>query len=313
MDTRIVELLKGDRRTIAKLISEMENSPKEQVAAIIRQIFSYTGKGYIIGITGLPGCGKSTLVEKLALEYRSKGKRVAIIAVDPSSQNSGGAFMGNRVRMREASNEREIYIRSMASRGSLGGISQATSAAVKILDAVGMDYIIIETVGAGQVQTDIARAAYTVVVMVQPETGDAIQAAKAGLMEIGDIFVIDKSDLRGASKTANDLEEFLNMGHIDAWKPRVIRTIATKGTGITELIQAIDEHKKFLISSKQMYVKQKDMLRNEVIGIIEDTLRKRFFSSLKESEIESTLNAVVSRKLNPYDAAEEIMQGKPCT
>ena len=306
MDSKLRNLLKGDRRTMARLISDSEDFP-EKATKIVNSIFAYTGRAYIIGITGPPGCGKSTLVEKLALEIRKNRKKVGIVAIDPSSPFSGGAFMGNRLRMHEASKDTGIFIRSMASRGSLGGISRGASDTIKILDAAGMDYIIIETVGAGQIQTDIDKTAYTVVVVIQPEVGDIVQAMKAGLMEIGDIFVVNKSDLAHADKTVNDLNETCSLGSYEGWKPGIIKTIATRGTGIIELAKAIQKHKMFLISSKRILLKQKENLINEVERILEEKLRDRIEKKLHEAKIASIIDDVVARKVSTYSAAEKLI------
>jgi LAO/AO transport system kinase len=295
------------RKTIAKLISEVEDSP-EKAREIINSILPYTGKAYVIGVTGPPGCGKSTLVDKLALQIRKKGKRVGIIATDPSSPSSGGAFMGNRVRMREASNDSGIFIRSMASRGSLGGLSLATSAAIKILDAAGIAYIIVETVGAGQMQTDIAKTAHTVVIVLQPESGDIIQAMKAGLIEIGDIFAVNKSDLQGADKTANNLTELLNMSHTgDGWMPRIVRTVATTGRGVAELARSIKEHREYLISSGKMPSRQKEIARYEVENLMEEEVKKIIVKKLYGIRTQSTIEDVAARKISAYDAVRELM------
>lgn len=306
MDSKLRNLLKGDRRTIAKLISDSEDFP-EQATKIVNSIFPFTGRAYIIGITGPPGCGKSTLVEKLALEIRKNGKKVGIIAIDPSSPFTGGAFMGNRLRMREASEDTGIFIRSMASRGSVGGIARSTSDTIKILEAAGTDYIIVETVGVGQIQTDIDKVAYTVVVVIQPEVGDIVQAMKAGLMEIGDIFVVNKSDLAHSDKTVNNLNEICSLSNYEGWKPSIIKTIATRDIGIVELVKAIQKHKMFLISSKRILQKQKEILVNEVEKIMEERLKSIIEKKLHEAKIASIIDDVVARKVSTYSAAEKLI------
>jgi len=262
---------------------------------------------YIIGITGPPGCGKSTLVEKLALEIRKNGKKVGIIAIDPSSPFTGGAFMGNRLRMREASEDTGIFIRSMASRGSVGGIARSTSDTIKILEAAGTDYIIVETVGVGQIQTDIDKVAYTVVVVIQPEVGDIVQAMKAGLMEIGDIFIVNKSELAYSDKTVNNLNEICSLSSYEGWKPSIIKTIGTRDTGIMELAKAIQKHKMFLIASKRILQKQKEILVNEVEKIMEEKLKSIIEKKLHEAKIASIIDDVVARKVSTYSAAEKLI------
>lgn len=295
-----------DRRTIARLISEVENYP-EKARDIVNRILPYTGKAYLIGITGPPGCGKSTLIEKLALQIRkNENKRVGIIAIDPTSPYSGGAFMGNRIRMREASNDNGIFIRSMASRGSLGGLSRATFDAIKILDAAGIDYIIIETVGAGQMQTEIARTAYTVVVVLQPQVGDIVQAMKAGLMEIGDIVVVNKSDLQGADKTVNDLAEMINMYHGVGWKPRIVKTVANKARGISNLVSAIEEHREHLVSSGEILGRKKEIARNELEKIIEEHAKETIRRKLEAVQTKSTIQEIAAGKTSAYDAVREL-------
>ena len=307
MNARVRNLLAGDRRTIARIISEVENSPL-RASEIVRTIFRYTGRAYVIGVTGPPGCGKSSLIEKMALELRKKDKRIGVIAVDPSSPYTGGAFMGNRVRMSEAAKDSRIFIRSMASRGSLGGLSRAVSDTIKILDSAGMDYVIIETVGAGQLQTDIAKNAFTTVVVFQPETGDIIQAMKAGIMEIGDIFVVNKSDLVGADKTVRFLAQAVEFKTSGNWQPRIIKTIATRRMGISELIKAIEEHKEYLLLSNKLVDMQKEFLKNEIEKIVEEKLRQRISKGLRKPEIQSIINDAVARKVSTYAAADRLVR-----
>lgn len=298
---------KWDRRTIARLISEAEADP-EKARVIINSILSFTGNAYVIGITGPPGCGKSTLIDKLALQIRKKGMRVGIIATDASSPFSGGSFMGNRLRMRDASQNSGIFIRSVSSRGSLGGLSLSTSATIKIMDASGIDYIIIETVGAGQMQTEIARIAYTVVLVLQPESGDIIQALKAGMMEIGDIFVVNKSDLEGANKTVNNLTELLNTSHgINGWTPIIVRTIASKGKGVVELAQCIERHRKHLESCNGMLSKQGEIARNEIRNLMDYEVRSIVDKKLDLPESQKIIKDVVAKRISAYDAAKKLM------
>jgi LAO/AO transport system kinase len=308
-NARVMNLLKGDRKTIAQLISEVEAST-EKARDVINSILPHTGNAYVIGITGPPGCGKSTLIEKLAIKMSQKdSKRIGIISIEPSSPLSGGAFMGNRIRMRKASENRSIFIRSMASRGSLGGLSRATSDAIKILDAAGMDYIILETVGAGQVQTDIAKTAYTVVVVLQPEIGDFVQVMKAGFMEIEDIFVINKSDLEGADRAANDLSGMLSMiqRSDERWSPRIVRTVATTGKGISDLVRSIEEHRNYLISSGRMSQKQKEIAINEIEKIIDAELKERLAEKLANIKVQDTIEDVIARKVSAYDVVRDLM------
>ncbi len=307
----IRNLLRRDRKTIAELISWVEDST-EKARDIINSILQYTGNAYVIGVTGPPGCGKSTLIEKLAIKMsQSDNKHVGIISLEPSSPISGGAFMGNRIRMRKASERSSIFIRSMASRGSLGGLSRATSDAIKVLDAAGMDYIILETVGAGQVQTDIAKTANTVIAVLQPQTGDFVQIMKAGFMEIGDIFVINKSDLEGADKTANDLSEMLSMIRYNnngkKWKPKIVRTVATTGKGISDLMCSIETHREYLVSSGIIVEKQKEIAINEIEKIIDAELKERLAKKLTDSKFQASIGDIITKKISAYDVARALV------
>jgi LAO/AO transport system kinase len=244
----------------------------------------------------------------LALQIRKEWKKtVGIIAIDPSSPSSGGAFMGNRIRMREAAKDSGIFIRSMASRTSPGGIPRAACDTIKILDAAGAACIILETVGAGQMQTDISRTAHTTVVVIQPESGDIIQALKAGLMEIGDIFVINKSDLPGADKTANGLTYMLATGHYGKWVPRVIKVTATSGKGVADLAKSIEEHRRHLASSGELAERQKTIALNEVEKIVEEEIRKELTEKLEKTRIQKYIEGIVARKISAYDVAMKLM------
>ncbi len=308
MGTSTRSLLKMNRKTIAKLISQVEDRP-EQAGNIIDSIYRHTGKAYVIGITGPPGCGKSTLVDKLALEFRKAGRTVAIIAVDPTSPFSGGALMGNRIRMNEASKDKGVFIRSMATRGGLGGLARATGDAVKILDAAGFDYIIIETVGAGQVEVEIAKTAYTTVVVTQPESGDIVQTMKAGIMEIGDIFVVNKSDMPGTDKTVGDLEEMLNQNPGN-WRPKIVKTVATSGSGVDELAVALEAHRNYLEFTKEIVDRKKAGARKEIERLVEEKIRSGISKKLNVGKMEALLDEVVNRNMSSYQAIEKIIGGR---
>lgn len=298
------------RARLARLISEAENS-SDRAREIVNSVLPRTGRAHVIGVTGPPGCGKSTLIERLALQLRKEGsgggKTVGIIAIDPSSASSGGAFMGNRVRMREASRDRGIFIRSMASRASPGGIPRAACDAIKIMDAAGADCIIIETVGAGQTQTDISRTVHTTVVVVQPESGDIIQAMKAGLMEIGDIIVVNKSDLAGADRTATSLHRMLETGHYGSWVPRVVKVTATSGKGVAELAGSIEEHRRHLEASGELAQRERAMALNEVEKIIEEEMRKELARKMEKIKVQKDIESMVARKVSSHDVAKKLM------
>ena len=310
--------------------------------AIIRALHPQTGRAHLVGITGPPGSGKSSLVNELAKEFRRRGHRVGIVAVDPSSPFTGGAILGDRVRMRDLSGDEGIFVRSMASRGSLGGLARSTSAVVKVLDAAGYDTILIETVGAGQAEVDIAAAAHTTVVLEAPGMGDDVQSIKAGILEIADILVINKADQPGANRTVKSLEMMLHRGlppalarqseaaggrhrahhetsaghelpaagaaNLSGWAVSVLRTVATTGEGVEALATAVESHKDFLRASGEWEARERTRSRAE----IERLLRDRFFEDLAlrvpAQEQEALIDAVVQRRLDPYAAADQLFE-----
>jgi LAO/AO transport system kinase len=273
------QLLKGDRRAAAKLITIVENDPMD-AKKVISRIYKHTGKAQIVGITGPSGSGKSTLVNQLACFMRKKGRTVGIIAVDVSSPFSGGAFLGDRIRMMDLTTDTGIFIRSMATRGCKGGIARATCDAIKILDALGKDMILVETVGAGEEDVDIMNASHTSIVITVPGLGDDIQANKAGMMEIADIFVVNKADRVGADMVVYELESMLRLVDKSRWKPPVVKTIATGSVGINELDGRIDEHFN--------YVKENDLIRERqkrrarlIINSSRKSLRNKHIRTLR--------------------------------
>jgi len=301
------EVLKGDRRSIARAITLVENnSPEAQ--GVISSLYQHTGKTYIIGVTGPTGSGKSTLIEKLAKELRRKGKTVGIVCVDPTSPFTGGAFLGDRVRMQELSVDEGVFIRSMATRGNPGGLARATKDAVRILDASGKDVVIVEAVGAGQSEVDIIKVAHTILVVLPPGLGDEIQAIKAGIMEIGDIFVANKADRENADKTVTDIESMLDMTpQKDEWRPPVIKTIAITGEGITELLNKIDEHREYLAAGV-LDLKRKQRVEAELVEAIKQRVTESVLRDLKErGKFDELIQKILAREMDPYSAADMVL------
>lgn len=306
----IVErLLAGDRRAAARLMSLIENDTS-QAPRLMAALYPHTGHAHIVGVTGSPGTGKSTLVSELTKKIRAQGEKVGIVAVDPTSPFSGGALLGDRIRMQELSTDEGVFIRSMATRGSLGGLARATGDVVKVLDALGQDPIFIETVGAGQSEVEIARAAHTVVVVVAPGLGDEIQAIKAGLFEIADIFVVNKADQEGAEGAVATLNYLLDMNPAEGerWRPPILKTVAIRGEGVEAVADALKEHLGHLNESGQLELKNRKRSEEEVKRIIEEALWGRLLSRLKEGEWERMMLRIADRELDPYAAAEKLLE-----
>lgn len=326
MDELIREAQTGRRRAIAQLITRVEHQEEDARQAVMG-LYAATGRAHIVGITGAPGTGKSTLVNELAKALRQQDKTVGIVAVDPSSPFSGGAILGDRIRMRDLSGDRGIFIRSMASRGSLGGLARTTSAVVKVLDAAGFDVILIETVGAGQAEVDIARTAHTVVVVEAPGLGDEVQSIKAGILEIADVLVVNKADRPGARKTVKALRMMLNLGgemsvrhhgtmmkvaasddgqQPDSWRVKVYETVAPESTGIPALVAAIEAHRQHLESSGEWLEREKDRSRQDMAQLLQNYFMQRLQGAVPEAEREALIHAVAGRELDPYTAVERL-------
>jgi LAO/AO transport system kinase len=326
---QLVAARQGQARAIARLITQVESSATA-ARAIVRALYAHTGQAHVVGVTGPPGSGKSSLVNELAKAIRRDGRRVGIVAVDPSSPFTGGALLGDRVRMRDLSGDAGIFVRSMASRGSLGGLARSTSAVVKVLDAAGYAVILIETVGAGQAEVDIAAAAHTTIVLEAPGMGDDVQSIKAGILEIADVLVVNKADQPGANRTIKSLEMMLHLalpaddgGHHNAHQPAadgheataspaggwfvpVLPTTATSGAGVAELLATIDRHRAYLQAGGGWAARERARSQAEIDHLLRDRLLDELAARVPAEARAALLEAVVARQLDPYSAADRL-------
>jgi LAO/AO transport system kinase len=299
--------LQGDRRSIAKVISLVERGG-DNARIVIQMLHPRTGNAWSIGITGAPGAGKSTLTDQLVGRLRAAGGEVGVLAVDPTSPFSGGAILGDRVRMQSHTTDAGVFIRSMATRGHLGGLALATPQAVRVLDAVGKAWIVIETVGVGQVEVEIAGHADTTVVVVNPGWGDAVQTAKAGLMEIADVFVVNKADRPGAAETQSDLAGMLELSSRRSWQPPIVRTVATTGEGVDELYSAIAAHRTHLEATGDADARRRARLREELRGLVAAEMMERANAVCSGPRFETIVDEVAQRTRDPYTAVEVLLQ-----
>jgi LAO/AO transport system kinase len=308
----IEKVIAGDVRTVARLIRDIDDKVPE-VRETLKALYAHTGKAYVIGITGAPGVGKSTLVDQMVAHLRKEGKTVGVLAVDPTSPFSGGAILGDRIRMQRHSLDDGVFIRSLATRGHFGGLTQSTRSAIDVLDAMGRDVIIVETVGVGQDEVDVVRSAQTTVIMVVPGMGDDIQAIKAGILEVGDIFVINKADREGADKTLSELRLMIDMGQEKygegKWCPPILKVEAVFDRGVAELLEEIERHRKYLIGGGGPVLRRtREKVREELAEMVKNRLIEEIFDELTESgEFEQAVEAILSGKTDPYTACDDLI------
>jgi GTPase len=299
----------GDPRSVARLISLVEDA-----SPVLREVMAaltpYAGTAHVVGLTGAPGVGKSTSTNALVGALRAQGKRVGVLAVDPSSPFSGGALLGDRVRMQDHALDSEVYIRSMASRGHLGGLSWSTPQALRVLDAAGCDVVLVETVGVGQSEVEIAGLADTTLVLLAPGMGDGIQAAKAGILEIGDLYVINKADRDGANSLRRELRSMLGLAERpdDAWDPEVLLTVASAGEGVDEVVAALDRHRTWLAESGELQRRRTRRARDEIEAIAVTSLREQWRGVHERTELDALAERVVAGDTDPYAAADELLE-----
>ena len=302
------KILDGDPRAAARLMTMIEDGTAESIS-ILKSLYPHTGKAYVVGVTGPPGSGKSTLTDGITAELRRRGKTVGIVAVDPTSPFTGGAILADRIRMQRHSLDSGVFIRSMATRGHLGGLARYTNDVVDVLDAAGKEYVLIETVGVGQDEIEVVRSAHTCIVVAVPGMGDDIQTIKAGIMEIGDLFVVNKADREGAEKTAMEIEMALHLGMAaDAWKPRVLKTVAVTGEGVAEVTQAIQEHEAFLQQHERRRHKGKERSHWIFYDLLKERLMSRVIQKVATNgTLEALVERIAAREIDPYSAVEEVL------
>jgi LAO/AO transport system kinase len=302
-------LLEGDRRALTRVLTFVENGYAEGREAM-RDLFSHSGRAHIVGITGPTGCGKSTLTGALAREYRKRGVKLGIVAVDPTSPFSHGALLGDRIRMQDLTSDPEVFIRSMATRGALGGLAAATNDVVTVLDAAGKDMVLVETVGAGQDEVEIADTAHTTVVISIPGAGDDMQAMKAGILEIADILVVNKADHPAAGSVFKQLHIFMDLARNEGWEVPILKTVAHKEQGVVELVEAIGRHREYLTESGRLEEMGRTRARRQLLSVAQGMLLEGVLSRAREDgRLEGLVEAIMAREMDPHTAAERLIAG----
>jgi len=315
MDSIVKKVLAGDVRTVARLIRDIDDG-MPGVRETLKALYPHTGNAYVIGITGAPGVGKSTLVDQVVAHLRKRDKTVGVLAVDPTSPFSGGAILGDRIRMQRHSMDQGVYIRSLATRGHFGGLTQSTRSAIDVLDAMGRDYILVETVGVGQDEVDVVRSAHTTIVVVIPGMGDDIQAIKAGILEVGDIFLVNKADREGTDKTLNDLRIMIEMDQKKyeggGWKPPILKAQALFDKGIEELLEETDRHRNSITSIGGLRVrKRRDKVTEELSDMVKSRLVEEVLNRITQTgEFERAVESIVEGRVDPYTACDELILPK---
>lgn len=316
MASAVQKVLAGDVRTVARLIRDIDDRVPG-VRETLKALYAHTGHAYVVGVTGAPGVGKSTLVDQMVAHLRKAGKTVGVLAVDPTSPFTGGAILGDRIRMQRHSLDEGVFIRSLATRGHFGGLTQSTRSAIDVLDAMGKDYILVETVGVGQDEVDVVKSAHTTIIVVIPGMGDDIQAIKAGILEVGDIFLINKADREGADKTLNELRQMIDMGHQKhkegKWKPPILKAEAVFDRGVAELLEAIEKHRAYLTESKgqQHLLRRVRRIREELAEMVKNRLVQEVLDQMVESgDFERAVEAILAGETDPYTASDNLVLSK---